>query len=84
MLLIVSIQKLFTPRELGAYIRAARKARRLTQIQLAAHANISRSAIQRLEEGRGAANLATAFKLLHILSLDLAVIPRGGSRPPHD
>ena len=80
MLLFVSTKKIFTPRELGALIRRARKARRLTQIELAAQANVSRSAVQRLEEGRGAANLATAFKLLHILSLDLAVT----SRQPSD
>lgn len=76
MLLFVSMRKVFTPREFGSLVRRARKARRLTQIQLAAHANVSRSALQRLEEGRGAANLATAFKLLHILSLDLAVTSR--------
>lgn len=76
MLLFVSMKKIFTPGELGTLVRRARKARRLTQIQLAAHANISRSAVQRLEEGRGAANLATVFKLLHMLSLDLAVTSR--------
>lgn len=76
MLLFVSMRKIFTPRELGTLVRRARKARRLTQIQLADHANISRSAVQRLEEGRGAANLATVFKLLHMLSLDLAVASR--------
>lgn len=77
----MSIQRVYTAKELGALVRQARRSRHLTQLELAAHANLSRSAVQRLEAGRGAANLATAFKLLHILALDLAVARRGGTDP---
>lgn len=77
MLAFVSIERVFTTSELGASIKTARRRRGLSQIQLADHANVGRSAVQKLERGRGTVEVETALKLLHILSLDLAVASRG-------
>lgn len=79
MLANVSIQRIFSTNELGSAIRQARRERRLTQIGLAQHANVARSAVQKLEEGRGTVNVETALRLLHILSLDLAIAARASA-----
>ena len=77
MLAIVSIKsKVFAPRELGEALRRVRRERGMTQIDLAARANVARSALQKLEEGRGTVNLDTVLKLLRTLSLDLEVVSR--------
>lgn len=80
MLIIVSRSRIFTTKDIGEAIRRARAARRLTQVQLAEHANVSRGVLQKLEEGRGTVALDNLLKILHILSLDLEV----RSRTDHD
>lgn len=72
----MSTQRIFTSRDLGRAIKAARTRRGLNQIELAQHANVSRGVVQKLEEGRGTVALDNALKLLHILSLDLVVQSR--------
>jgi HTH-type transcriptional regulator/antitoxin HipB len=84
MLTIVSMERvnrIFTTLELGAAIKRARRARNLTQVQLAEHANVSRGALQKIEEGRGTVTLPTILRLLRTLSLDLAVVSRADARP---
>ncbi|TAN35078.1 XRE family transcriptional regulator [bacterium] len=77
MLAIASMKsKVFEPRELGRALRSARRAKRMTQIELAQRANVARSAVQKMEEGRGTVNLDTVLKLLRTLSLDLEVVSR--------
>lgn len=76
----MSTQRIFTSKDLGQAIKAARTRRGLNQIELAKHANVSRGVVQKLEEGRGTVALDNALKLLHILSLDLVV----QSRSEHD
>lgn len=76
MLIIVSRNRIFCTKDVGEAIRRARAARRLTQVQLAEHANVSRGVLQKLEEGRGTVALDNLLKLLHILSLDLEVHSR--------
>ncbi len=86
MLTIMSTAKVFTSKDLGRAIKAARRGRGLNQIELAQHANVSRGVVQKLEEGRGTVALENALKLLHILSLDLVVQPRsdeGQDIPAH-
>jgi len=43
---------------------------------VAEHANVSRGVVQKLEQGRGTVGLDNALRILHILSLDLAVQSR--------
>ena len=76
MLTIMSTGTIFTSRDLGRAIKAARTRRGLNQIELARHANVSRGVVQKLEEGRGTVTLDNALKLVHILSLDLVVQSR--------
>src|SRR5581483_2176400 len=82
MLTIVSMHTgapVHTTKDLGEALKRARKQRGLTQIALAARANVARGALQKLESGRGAVNLDTVLKLLRTLSLDLVVESRGGA-----
>ena len=76
MLTMMSIQNVYTTKDLGAAIKQARARRRLTQTALAEHANVSRGVVQKLEQGRGTVGLDNALRILHILSLDLAVQSR--------
>jgi HTH-type transcriptional regulator/antitoxin HipB len=76
MLIIVSIERIVTTREVGGAIRRARRARNLTQVQLAEYANVSRGALQKIEAGRGTVTLPTILRLLRTLSLDLAIVSR--------
>lgn len=76
MLTIMSTQKVFSTKDLGPAIKQARKRQGLTQTALAEHANVSRGVVQKLEEGRGTVGLDNALRVLHTLSLDLAVSPR--------
>jgi transcriptional regulator with XRE-family HTH domain len=77
MLTFVSIERIRDPREFGALIRKARRARGFNQIELASRANISRSGLQKIEEGRGSPSIETAMRLLRTLSLDLGLVTRG-------
>lgn len=82
MLTIVStdrVDRVFTARELGAAIKRARRARKLSQVRLARHADVSRGALQKIEAGRGTVTLPTVLRLLRTLSLDLAVVSRSAS-----
>jgi len=87
MLMIMSTERIFTSKDLGRAIKAARSRRGLNQIELAQHANVSRGVVQKLEEGRGTVALDNALKLVHILSLDLVVQSRSDQDrdlPAHD
>lgn len=79
MLTNMSSMTMKTAHELAAYLRKTRKQRRLSQIELAERANIARGALQKLEGGRGTINLDTLLKLLHTLSLDIALEDRSHS-----
>jgi HTH-type transcriptional regulator / antitoxin HipB len=84
MLANVSIQKARSAQELGLLVRRARKERRLTQIELAEQANVARSAVQKLERGRGTVTLETTLKLLRALSLDIAIEARARAQTRTD
>lgn len=84
MLTIMSAQRVFDTKDLGRAIKAERARRRLTQVELAQQANVSRGVLQKLEEGRGTVALENALKLVHILSMDLLVQSRSvESQNPH-
>ena len=54
---------------LGENIKLARKRRRLTATQVAERANISRSALYRLEKGNSSVSLGALFNVLRVLGL---------------
>lgn len=77
MLTIVSPTPVSKTQDIAKWIRAARKELGWNQSELARRANVSRSVVQKLEEGRGTTvNLDTVLRLMRSLSLDLAVEPR--------
>jgi transcriptional regulator with XRE-family HTH domain len=55
--------------QLGENIKLARKRRRLTATQVAERANISRSALYRLEKGNSSVSLGALFNVLRVLGL---------------
>ncbi len=80
MLTFMSTLTAHTAGDLGELIRRIRKERGLTQTELAERANIARGALQKLERGRGTITIETFLKLLHAMSLDLALSDRVQSR----
>ncbi|WP_187264870.1 helix-turn-helix domain-containing protein [Homoserinibacter sp. GY 40078] len=64
------------PKDLGRAIKSIRRAATVTQFQLADETTISRSTIQRLEQGADV-SLATAITVLGELGYELIVVPRG-------
>ena len=63
--------------ELGKRIVAARKARRISQEQLAAASDIDRSHIGFIEQGRRRPTVATLYKVARALHLDLEDLFKG-------
>lgn len=61
---------------LGRTIRAARKARRMDQIALAAAAGVARRSIQQAEAGTVPVTFDTLLRLTNTLGLDLYLAPR--------
>ncbi len=55
--------------QLGENIKLARKRRKLTTLQVAARANISRSALYRLEKGSSSVSIGALFNVLRVLGL---------------
>ncbi len=65
-----------TQAQLGAVLRRARKAKRLTQTQLGELINKRQATLSNLESADGGATLETLFSVLAALDLELAVRPR--------
>jgi y4mF family transcriptional regulator len=62
-----------TPEELGAQIRARRKALRLTQGELAAVARVTPRLLGEVERGKASAQLGGVLRILAALGLGLFV-----------
>lgn len=72
----MSIHRFRETADFAALVRRTRRERGFSQADLAERANISRSGLQKIEEGRGSPSLETAIKLLRVLSLDIGVLTR--------
>ena len=55
----------------GATIRAERKARKMTEQDLADRTGVSRSFIKRLEKGNLSCGIGSAFEAAHVLGIQL-------------
>ena len=55
--------------EMGENIKLARKRRKLTATQVAERANISRTALYRLEKGNASVSIGALFNVLRVLGL---------------
>jgi HTH-type transcriptional regulator/antitoxin HipB len=65
-----------TTKDLGQALRAARKAKGLTQAELAARAGIWQRTVSNIETGTSGAKVDTIFDLLAALDLELRIVPR--------
>ena len=60
--------------ELGAAVRAARKSRGLTQVELAVQAGVARAWLAKFEAGHPTASIEQVFRTLRALGLGLDVV----------
>ena len=65
-----------TPKNLGHAIRQARKAKKLTQKELASMSGIWQETISKIENGGGGTKLETIFDLIAALDLEITVSER--------
>lgn len=62
--------------EIGQWLKAARKARQLTQDQVAEMAGLSRPRYREIETGSSAARATTLINIARALGLELRLIPQ--------
>ena len=65
-----------TSKDIGNVLRKARKARNLTQADLAARAGIWQRTVSNIETSASGAKVDTIFDLLAALDLELHIVPR--------
>lgn len=70
-----------TTQDLGTALRRARKARNLTQAQLADRAGLWQRTVSNIETGTSGAKLDTIFDLLAALDLEIRLVPRSRMTP---
>lgn len=70
-----------TTKDLGQTLRAARKAKGLTQAELAARAGIWQRTVSNIETSASGAKVDTIFDLLAALDLELHILPRSKMTP---
>jgi len=70
------IKKLGPSKNLGHAIRQARKAKNLTQKELAAMSGVWQETISKIENGSGGTKLETLFDLIAALDLEITVAER--------
>ncbi|MBU6244141.1 MAG: helix-turn-helix domain-containing protein [Actinomycetales bacterium] len=68
--------RITTVDDVAGAVRLARKERGWTQAQLAAHAQVSRDLVNRLERGSGRVEVAKVLDVLAALSLATVIEPR--------
>ncbi len=72
---------LVTPAQLGSMLRAARKAKRMTQSALAGRIGVTQSRVSKLEQNPHDLNVGQLLAWCSALGLELAVGPHGGRAP---
>lgn len=70
-----------TTKDLGDVLRSARKAKQLTQAQLATRAGIWQRTVSNIETSASGAKVDTIFDLLAALDLELPIVPRSKLKP---
>jgi len=65
-----------TPKDIGHAIRSARKARKLTQKELATRSGVWQETISKIENGVASTKLETVFDIFAALDLELQVQDR--------
>ncbi len=70
-----------TPKDIGIALRSVRKAKNLTQGQLADRSGIWQRTISNIETDASGTKLDTIFSLCAALDLEIHIKPRSTSRP---
>lgn len=70
-----------TTKDVGNVIRNVRKARKLTQADLARRAGVWQRTISNIETSASGAKLDTIFDLLAALDLEIHIVPRSKMKP---
>lgn len=70
-----------TPKDIGNALRAARKAKKLTQAELASRSGIWQRTVSTIETNASGAKLDTVFDLLAALDLEIQIVPRSKMKP---
>lgn len=65
-----------SPQQLGHVIQGFRKARNLTQIELARLSDQRQEMISKIETGQGGVALSTIYEVLAALGLEMTIAPR--------
>jgi HTH-type transcriptional regulator/antitoxin HipB len=65
-----------SPKQLGVALRRYRRARQLTQTDLAQRAGVRQSTVSQVENGLETAKLNTVMDVLRALDLELVIQPR--------
>lgn len=65
-----------SPRQLGALIQRYRKARGLSQTELADLAGLRQEMVSKIEGGQSGSRIASIYALLAALGLEMTVAPR--------
>lgn len=70
-----------TPKDVGNAMRNARKAKKLTQAELAARSGIWQRTVSTVETSANGTKLETIFDLLAALDLEIHIVPRSKANP---
>ena len=70
-----------SPKDVGNALRNARKAKKLTQAELASRSGIWQRTISTIETSASGATLDTIFDLLAALDLEIQIVPRSKMKP---
>lgn len=73
------MSKVTSTTEIGALVRAARKAQGLTQVQLSAACGVGTRFIRELEHGKPSCHMGKALQVMAMLGLDLFIEGRSAS-----
>ena len=69
------------PKQLGAILRRIRRIANLSQSELGKKTSLWQETISRIESGTPGTKLDTIFDILAALDLEIAIMPRGKSKP---
>lgn len=68
--------KVISPQSLGEALRAARKKKGMSQLEVGKSVGIDQPSISKIERGESSARVDTLFRLLAALDMELVIQPR--------
>lgn len=62
---------------IGPYLKKLRKKKKITQVELAEYAGLSRAGVVKVESGESDIKLSTLISIVNLLGIDLVLKKRG-------